>query len=57
MASDDAETLDIVIRGTEEQLERKNAVVFKSYAAKVMFLFVAYVKRWWQDGKGLMASK
>ena len=58
VASEDAETLDEVIRGTEEQLER--TYTFSSNhtpLSNLNVVFVAYVKRWLHDGKGLMASK
>jgi hypothetical protein len=57
VASEDAETLDEVSRGTEEQLERTNAAVSFHSRPLSAVVFVAYVKRWLLDGKGLLASK
>ena len=56
MASENAETMDQVFRGTEEELERTNSLVLIIHHAKASF-FVAFVKRWLHDGKGPMASK
>ena len=59
-ASEKAETMDEVFRGTEEQLERLYAVILTIHRTKAKWLsalFVAYVKRWLHNGKGLLASK
>jgi len=58
MASEDAETMDPLFWGTEEEIERTYAAVLTMRHCRLNnALFVAYVKKWLQDGKGLMASK
>ena len=55
--SEDAETVDKVVRGTEEGVERTYTVVVNLCCKLNDVLFVAHVKRWLHDGKGLMAYK
>ena len=57
IASEDAETMDEVYQGTEEEIERTYTAVLNTYCKLSDVLFVAHVKRWLHDGKGLMASK
>ena len=59
IASEDAETMEEVVRGTEEEIERTYAlaVVLIMCCKLSDALFVAHVKRWLYDGKGLMAYK
>ena len=60
LASENAETMDEVFRGTEEQLERTYAVILIMHCTRAKWssaLFVAYVKKWLHNGKGLLASK
>jgi alcohol oxidase len=56
VASEDAETMDEVFRGTEEDIERMCAAVLINCKLSDS-TFLAHVKRWLHDGKGLMASK
>ena len=57
VASENAESMDELFGGTEEQLERTSAVDLTIVLELSDVFFVAYVKRWLHDGKGLMASK
>ena len=57
MASEDAETMDNLFWGTEEEVERVYAAALNMYYKLSDVLFAAYEKRWLQDGKGLMAYK
>ena len=57
IASEDAETMDEIFRGTEEQMERTYAAFLNTYSKLSDVVFVAHVKKWLHDGKGLMASK
>ena len=49
--------MDEVFRGTEEEIERTYAAALTTYCKLSDVPFVAHVKRWLLDGKGLMASK
>ena len=59
LASEDAETIDELLRGTKEE----SKVCSQLPVASIMHyelnntLFLAHTKRWLDDGKGLMASK
>jgi alcohol oxidase len=55
VAREDAETMDEVFWGTEEEIERMFAAVLTMRCAERYP--VAHVKRWLHDGKGLIASK
>ena len=57
MASEDADSMDDLFRGTEEEVERMHASVSSMYCELNHTLLVAYAKRWLHDGTGLMASK
>ena len=57
VASEDADSMDDLFRGTEEEVERMHASVSRMYCELINTLFVAYEKRWLLDGTGLMASK
>ena len=57
IASENAETMEGVFWGTEEEVERTYAAVSNIYCKLNNVLFVAHVKRWLHDGKGLMAYK
>ena len=57
VATEDAETMDEVFWGTEEEMERMYAAALTMSCKLSNTLFVAHVKRWLHDGKGLMASK
>ena len=57
VAREDAETMDEVFWGTEEEIERMCAEVLAMRCRLSDILFVAHVKRWLHDGKGLIASK
>ena len=57
VASEDAETMDEVLWGTEEEIERAYAAVINMCRKLNDVLFVVHVKKWLHDGKGLMASK
>ena len=58
MASEDAESMHDLFRGTEEEIERMYKAVIQPCTCEFSdVLFVAYEKRWLHDGKGLMASK
>ena len=56
-AREDAETMDKVFWGTEEEIERMCQVILTMRCRLSDILFVAHVKRWLHDGKGLIASK
>ena len=57
VASEDADTMNGVLFGTEEEIERTYAAVSNTCCKLNNVLFVAHVKRWLHDGKGLMAHK
>ena len=57
VAREDAETMDEVFWGTEEEMERMYAAIITMGRGLSDILFVAHVKRWLHDGKGLIASK
>ena len=57
VAREDAETMDEVFRGTEEEIERTCAAILTLFCRLSNILFIAHVKRWMHDGKGLIASK
>ena len=57
VAREDAETMDEVFWGTEEEIERMCAATLTVPCRLSDILFVAHVKRWLHDGKGLIASK
>ena len=56
-AREDAETMDEVFWGTEEEIERMCAAILTMRCRLSDILSVAHVKRWLHDGKGLIASK
>ena len=49
--------MDEVFWGTEEEIERMYAAILTMRCRLSDTLFVAHVKRWLHDGKGLIASK
>ena len=57
VASEDADSMDVLFRGTEEEVESMHASASSMYCELINILFVAYEKRWLLDGTGLMASK
>ena len=59
LASEDAETIDKLFWGTEEEVERMSTAALIMHCKLSNILFVAHenLKRWLQDGKGLLASK
>ena len=56
MASEDTETIDEVLRGTEGEVEGVQAAASVTHYNSVIS-FLAHTKRWLHDGKGPMASK
>ena len=58
LASEDAETMDKIFWGSEEEVERMYAAALTMHCKLSDVLFVlAHEKRWLHDGKGLLASK
>ena len=57
VAREDAETMDEVFWGTEKEMERMCAAILAMRYRLSDIFFVAHVKRWLNDGKGLIASK
>jgi hypothetical protein len=57
LASEEADTMDVVFWGTEEEVERMYAAALTMHCKLSDIFFVAHEKRWLHDGKGLLASK
>ena len=58
VAAEEVETIDELLQGTEEEIERAYVAVSTMHCklSDVLF-YIAHTKRWLHDGKGLIASK
>ena len=56
VATEDADTLDQLFRGTPEEVARKY-IVTGTLMQTLKGITIAYEQQWLKDGKGLMAHK
>ena len=57
VGSEDAETMDELLRGTEEEIQGMQTAALTMHYKLSDLVFLAHTKKWLDDGKGLIASK